>query len=96
VKIFDFPLARFRFRPYFLRMSDTATPAKSQTEMDALALAVANGIVYAGTNHPPKSLVLEDRARMSKVHHATITALVRKGELIQCHSSDGGYAGKLA
>lgn len=66
-----------------------------QTELDALTLATVNGKVYAGFNHAPKDLPLEDRARMSKVHHATITALIRKGELAQTHSSDGGYAGML-
>jgi hypothetical protein len=66
-----------------------------QTEIDALALATANGKVYAGFNHAPKDLPLEDRARMQMVHHATITALIRKGDLLQTYGPDGGYAGKL-
>jgi hypothetical protein len=69
--------------------------ALKQTEQDALTLARENGMVHAGKNHPPKGVSLDDGCRLSRVHHATITAMVRKGLLIACHSSDGGYAGMI-
>ena len=68
----------------------------TQHQKDALFLAQTYGIVFAGRNDSPKDLPLEDRARMQDVHHAAITALVKRGFLIACHSPDGGYAGKPA
>jgi len=69
--------------------------ALKQTEQDAITLARVNGMVHAGKNHPPKGVSLDDGCRLSRVHHATITAMVRKGLLVACHSSDGGYAGMI-
>ena len=60
-----------------------------------MTLAVANGMVYAGRNHPPKGFTLAESARMERVHHSTITALVRRGYLKACLSPEGGYAGKI-
>lgn len=66
-----------------------------QTEQDAMTLAKANGWVFAGHNDAPRSLPLEERARLSNVHHATITALIRRGLLVKSFGPDGGVAGRL-
>jgi hypothetical protein len=66
-----------------------------QTELDALTLAEANGAVYAGSNQPPKNLTLDERARLSKVHHSTISALIKRGLLVKSFGPEGGVAGKL-
>lgn len=66
-----------------------------QTEKDAIKLAEMNGVVFAGRNHAPRSLPLDEKVRLERVHHATLTSMIKKGLLVKTFGSDGGYAAKL-
>lgn len=57
------------------------------TMQRALDIARRDGVVTAGKN--------VHRGRVERVAAPTITALICRGLLVHCYSSEGGYAGRL-